>query len=114
MKKLLLVSIVLVVIGLGLILYSDPVVTLASGNGTIHSSLTTFTNPNGGSSSSGSGPIIYSSGPGQNSGKAPAGGFATLEYLTIAGIALCGVGIFLTAVEAVSRASNVVHTRTVT
>lgn len=104
MKKLLLISIVLVVAGLGLILYSDPIVTIASGNGHINSAITTFTNSNGGQYSSGSGPIFVGPGASQNNTSGPAsGGFATMEYLTIAGIAFCGVGIFLTGVETVSR-----------
>lgn len=114
MKKLLLISVVLVVAGLGLILYSDPIVTLASGNGQIHSAVTTINNPNGGQSSSGVGPGTYSPGPGQNITEGPgSGGLATMEYLTIAGVAFCGLGIFLTGVEAASRPFTA-QTKTVT
>lgn len=113
MKKLLLISVVMVVVGLGLILYSDPIVTLASGNGQIHSGVTTINNPNVGSTSgSGSGPVTVGSSPTSNGASGP-GGFELLEYLTIAGIAFCAAGIFLTAVEAVSR-SSVAQTKTVT
>ena len=112
MKKLLIISIVLVAAGLSLILYSDPVILQAGGSPP----------PGGGqifnATSVGGGGL-----PGNchtvNGVTVCSGSFQSLsdpnaEIETIAGIGLCGGGLFLTAIETISKPKSPYQTKAVT
>jgi hypothetical protein len=115
LKKLLIVSIVLIVAGLGLILYEDPAITLASGGG----GTTQF------GSSGGLPPPTNSTSGGLPPGCKQLNGGVTCivngstgntdaEIVTLSGIALCGVGLCLSAVETISKPRSPYQTKTVT
>jgi len=114
MKKLLIISIVLFVAGLGLILLGDPVISLAGGNApTGNSGFSQLPGPNSTSTNLPSGCTQ------QNGGvvckNVPIGsGDLYAVWLTLAGIGLSGVGVFLTAVEAISKSQQPFQTKTVT
>jgi hypothetical protein len=118
MKKLLIVSIVLIAAGLGLILYSDPVITLAGrGSG----GTPQFISNNGGlpsvNSTSGSlPPGCKQVGGGVQcvTTQTGSGNAETSEIITLSGIALCGVGLCMTAVETISKTQSPFQTKTVT
>ncbi len=124
MKRLLIISIVLTVAGIGLILFSDPVLSLAAGgtptigNGQGPFSFNSTGTP-GSSGSSGLPSGCHQQGQnficGNGSGSiGPVGiGSTTSIIITVAGIGLCGVGMFLTAIESISKATGS-QTRTVT
>lgn len=106
MKRLPVIGIVLIVVGLGLILYSDPVVLLASGSTLGGQSFNaTSTQGPGGNNSGNCQPTSNGGGVcGSPGGSGPLG--STSLITTITGIALCGAGIFVSAVDAISG-SNV-------
>jgi hypothetical protein len=120
MKKLLIISIVLIAIGLGLILYSDPVITLAGSGGSPHfvqipiGSNSTSGGPPG--STSGSSPDCHTVNGNtictQNS-NLPAGGSDSM-VITLVGIALSGAGLFLSAIEMISKSASPFQTKAVT
>lgn len=121
MKKLLIISIVLVAIGLGLILYSDPVVTLATAGtpqvGGTPGSSQIFTGSNSTSPSNGSLPPDCTTQNGhtlcQFKSSSTAGG-SSAEVITLVGIALSGAGLFLSAIEVVSKSVSPYQTKAVT
>ncbi len=115
MKKLLIASVILFVAGLGLILYSDPVISLASGNLAPNNS-TGFQLV--GNSTSGGG---LPSGCHQSNGgvicdsqKTSAGTFSGPVLFTLIGIALSGAGILLAGIETVSKSQAPYQTKVVT
>ena len=122
MKKVLIVSVILIVAGLGLILYSDPVILLASGGG-----------PQGQIKNGGSPPTNRSNGggPGETlppgcqqqtsggivctgNGAGPSGSITSAEIFTLSGIALCGVGLCLSGIEMISKSQSPYQTKAVT
>ena len=114
MKKLLIISIILFAAGLSLILYSDPVLLQPSGGQQLQSGGPTFINStSSGSASPGnchiSNGVTICSGSGL---KALSDTNAMIE--TIAGIDLCGGGLFLTAIETISKPQSPYQTKAVT
>src|ERR1700730_7787870 len=114
MKKLLIISIILVAAGLSLILYSDPILLQPGGSQQLQGGGPTFINST--STSGGSpGNCHISSGVTICSGnglQALSDTNAIIE--TIAGIGLCGVGLFLTAIETISEPQSPYQTKAVT
>jgi len=130
MKKFPIVSIALIVAGLALVLYADPVVAFASGapkgqflnstsiagsgqrfgsfNATNLRNINSTNLPSGCSTTS-SGAVVC------GGGNRP-GGILGVDSttLTIAGVALCGVGIFVSGVESFSGTGSEKQIETVT
>jgi len=107
MKKLLLVSIVLLVAGIGLILYGDPVFSTGAGSGT--EIIGTNSTPGGGVPPAQLPNSHCTTGPNGGTactGGAPGGSSGNAETLAIAGIALCGAGLFLSAVESFAKPAS--------
>lgn len=99
MKIIPVVGIILIAVGLGLILYSDPIVSVATGGGP---SGPGGSHPFSSNNTRGTGgPVIYN-GTSQGAGGGPGGGLGTAELLTVAGIGLCGAGLLVSAVDSLS------------
>jgi hypothetical protein len=113
MKKLPIISVLLIAAGLGLILYSDPVILSQGPTGSfIFNSTST-----GGGLPAGNCHIV--NGASLCQGSAGPGGPTSLSNTnavieTIAGIGLCGVGLFLSAIESLSKAPSSYQTKAVT
>jgi hypothetical protein len=114
MKKFLIVSIVLIVAGLGLILYADPVLTLASGGGSQPHFFTSGGPPPALNSTSGTLPPGCTAQGGGVICNTASNSLGEPVILTLLGIALCGVGLFLSLAETISKATSPYQTKTVT
>ncbi len=105
MKKLLLLGVILVVAGLGLILVSDPVLTSSSSTPKSTSILENSGNSTSISPPSGADCTTLSSGGVQCGTNAPSSGSSGTVAVVVTGIgiAFCGAGLFLTAIESLSK-----------
>lgn len=110
MRKLPILGIVLIVAGLALVLYSDPAVGIASGHAPTQLYIGANASTSGGPGLPPGGqiPSDCTQGPNGHFQCGTLGGTktGTATVLTVAGIALCGAGLFAGGVDAVSRSDS--------
>jgi hypothetical protein len=129
MKKILTMGIVLIVVGLGLVLLTNLVVSPAVGAGQQSASVGGGNSVSGGNSPDGgptsgsglpstgcttvvNGSVFVSDSCSMHNGSSS--GISPLIVLTVVGIVLCGAGLFLTAIETISKQRSSFQTKTVT